>query len=61
MKLHNKIPQGLGRPAWPRSAGPGFISVWLNFGYVVFEFKYSPKLMELVNVSENCRITVLKV
>ena len=36
-----------------RPAGLGFSPFWLNFIYVAPEFKYSPKLMELVNVSEN--------
>ena len=44
-----------GRPAWE---SPPF---WLIFIDVVPEFKYSPKLMELVNVSENHNEMVLKV
>jgi hypothetical protein len=31
----------------------GFFPFWLNFVSVAPKFKYSPKLMELVNVSEN--------
>ena len=62
MELHDEIPWGLGRPASPRLVGLGFALFWLNFFvYVAPEFKYSPELVELVNVSENCMITVLKV
>ena len=50
MKLHR------GRPA-----SLGFLPFWLNFVYVVPEITYSPKLVELVNVSENHGIIVLKV
>ena len=56
MKLYEEIPWGVGRPA-----GLGFSLVWLNFVYVFPEFKYSPKLVELVNFSKNYRITVQKV
>ena len=44
-----------------RPAGLGLSPFWPKFGYLVPEFKYSPKLMELVNVSKNHSITVLKV
>jgi len=60
-KLHDNYPQVIGWLAWPRPAGLGFLSFLLNFGYVVPAFKYSPKLVEFVNVSKICRITVLKV
>ena len=51
----------VGRPAWPRPAGLGFSTIWLHFVYVAPEFKYSPKLMELVSVSENHNKIVPKV
>ena len=44
-----------------RPAGLGIVPFWLIFVYVVPEFKYSPKLMELVNVSDNHSKMVLKV
>ena len=44
-----------------RPAGLGFTPFWLIFVQVVPGFKYSPKLMELVNVSENYNNIVLKV
>jgi hypothetical protein len=50
----------VGRPAWPRPTGLGFSPFWLNFVYVAPEFKYSPKLMELFNVSDNHKKIVLK-
>ena len=50
----------VGRSAWPRPAGLGFFPFWLNFVYVALEFKYSPKLVKLVNVSENHNKIVLK-
>ena len=52
---------GVGRPAWPRLAGLGFFPFQLIFVYVVPEFKYSPKLVELINVIENHHNMVLKV
>ena len=54
-ELQDDIPWG-GRPA-----GLGILPVWLIFVYVVPEFKYSPNLVELVNVCEFSKITVLKV
>ena len=60
-KLHDEVPQGVGRLAWPRPAGLGISPFWLIFVDIVPEFKYSPKLMELVNVSENHNKMVLKV
>ena len=60
-KLHDEFQRVLGRPAWPRPAGLGILPFWLIFIYVVPEFKYSPKLMELVNVSDNHSNMVLKV
>ena len=51
----------LGWPAWPRPADLGFLPFWLKFVYVVPEIKYSPKLVELVNVSENHKNVVPKV
>jgi hypothetical protein len=44
-----------------RPAGLGISPFWLSFVDVVLEFKYSPKLMELVNVSENHNNMILKV
>ena len=44
-----------------RPAGLGISPFWLIFVDVVPEFKYSPKLMDLVNVSENHNKIVLKV
>ena len=35
-----------------RTAGLGFLPFWPNFVHVVLVFKYSPKLMELVNISK---------
>ena len=35
-----------------RPAGLGLIPFWPNFVHVVFAFKYSPKLMELINISD---------
>ena len=35
-----------------RPAGLGFLPFWPNFVHVVPAFKYSPKLVELVNISE---------
>ena len=35
-----------------RPAGLGFLPFWPNFIHVVPAFKYSPKLMELVNIRE---------
>jgi len=43
-----------------RLAGLGFIPFWLIFVHIAPGFKYSPKLMELVNVSENYNMIVLK-
>ena len=43
-----------------RPAGLGILPFWLNFVYVVFEIKYSPKLVELVNFSGNYSVMVLK-
>jgi hypothetical protein len=44
-----------------RPAGLGISPFWLIFVDVALEFKYSPKLMDLVNVSENHNKIVLKV
>jgi hypothetical protein len=44
-----------------RLAGLGISPFQLIFIHVVSEFKYSPKLIELVNVSENHNKMVLKV
>ena len=44
-----------------RPAGLVFSPFLLIFGCFVPELKYSPKLMELVNVSKNYSITILKV
>ena len=41
-------------------AGLGFFPFRLDFVYVAPEFKYSPKLVKLVNVSENHNKIVLK-
>ena len=46
---------------FPRPASLGILPIWLNFVYVVPEINYSPKLVELVNVSENHSVMVLKV
>ena len=35
-----------------RLAGLVFLPFWPNFTHVVPAFKYSPKLVELVNISE---------
>ena len=35
-----------------RSAGLGFLPFWPNFVHVIPAFKYPPKLVELVNISE---------
>ena len=35
-----------------RPAGLGFLPIWPNFVHVVPAFKYSPKLVELVNISK---------
>ena len=51
---------GVGRPAWPRPAGLGFTPFRLIFVHVVPGFKYSPKLIEVVNVGENYNNIVLK-
>ena len=51
---------GIGRPAWPRPAGLGFLPFWPNFVHVVPAFKYSPKLVELIRVSGFSRIMVVK-
>ena len=51
MKSHRDRPAG----------GLGIFPIWLIFVDVVPEFKYSPKLMKLVNVSENHNKMVLKV
>ena len=44
-----------------RPAGLGILPFWLIFVYVVPEFNYSSKLVELVNVNKNYSIMVLKV
>ena len=60
IKFHDDSPQVIGHPAWPRPVGLGFPLFWLSFEYVVPAFKYSSKLVELVNVSKTCEIMVLK-
>ena len=50
MRLHRGKPAGL-----------GFLPFWLNFVCFVPEIINAPKLMELINVSENHGIMVLKV
>ena len=35
-----------------RTAGLGFLPFWPNFVHVVHAFKYSPELVELVNIRE---------
>ena len=44
-----------------RPAALGILPFWLIFVYVVPEFKYSLKLVELANVSDNHSKMVLKV
>jgi hypothetical protein len=46
-----ETPWGIGRPAWPRPAGLGFLPFWPNFIHVIPAFKCSPKLVELVNIN----------
>ena len=46
-KDEHQTPWGIGRPA-----GLGFLPFWPNFVHVVPAFKYSPKLVELVNISD---------
>jgi len=55
-KLHDEFRRVVGRPA-----GLGILPFWLIFIYVVPEFKYLPKLVELVNVSDNHSNMVMKV
>ena len=43
-----------------RSAGLGITPIWLNFAHVDPRFKQSPKLVELVNISENYSNMVTK-
>ena len=45
----------------PRPAGLGFLPFWLNFVCFVPEIINAPKLVELINVSENYGIMVLKI
>ena len=59
-KVARRNVTGVGRLAWPRPAGLGFTPFWLIFVHVTPGFKYSPKLMELVNVSENYNYIVLE-
>ena len=42
-----ELPRWIGRPP-----SLGFLPIWPNFVHVVPAFKYSPKLMELVNISK---------
>ena len=42
-----ELPRWIGRPG-----GLGFLPFWPNFVHVVPAFKYSLKLVELVNISE---------
>jgi hypothetical protein len=44
-KNEPELPMWIGRPA-----GLGFLPFWPNFVHVVPAFKYSPKLVELVNI-----------
>ena len=46
-KNEPELPRWIG---WP--AGLGFLPFWPNFIHVVPAFKYSPKLVELVNISK---------
>ena len=57
-ELHDEVAQRLHRG---RPAGLGFLPFWLNFVYMVPEIIYAPKLMELINVSENHGIMVLRI
>ena len=50
---------GKGRSAWPRPADMGFLPFWPNFARVVPAFKYSLKLVELINISGFNRIMAL--
>ena len=42
-----ELPRWIGRPP-----SLGFLPIWPNFVHVVPAFKYSPKPVELVNISE---------
>ena len=59
-KDEHQTPWGIGRPAWPRPAGLGFLPFWPNFVHVVPAFKYSPKLVELVNINQIWFVLALK-
>ena len=59
-KDEHQTPWGIGRPAWPRPAGLGFLLFWPNFVHVVPAFKYSPKLVELININQIWFVLALK-
>ena len=46
-KDEHQTPWGIGRPV-----GLGFLPFWPNFVHVVSVFKYSPKLMEIININQ---------
>ena len=59
-KDEHQTPRGIGWPAWPRPTGLGFLPFWTNFVHVVPTFKYSQKLVELININQIWFVLALK-